>query len=828
MKKWSYILLALFALVQTACVKEEENFSREGIILNLFLEDPETKTEQRNGDNTLNENAFGDTIDIFFYNETTGVVTKKALAQTRVGTLVQIQTNYTDVVSIFGTDAANATCGLFVVANFTGTYNGIDNGTVRISDIKNSLLPAINWETLPQPSFVMTGEVQAKLGNAKGSTPVSVNVGMKRVAAKVTFDMTVSDSTSEGGNSWTPDTQHMTVYMVYAMRKATLAAEPVPMPATEGATYTVGGSAATIVYKQYTDKELYDTGTTRSRVRGEGASATTVNCEVYSTALGNAERPFYTYPSSWEMGSSMEPYLKLIIPWTYGNTTRKYYYKIPFPGNSLERNHWYKISIDVQILGTEQADPPSIGVTYAIADWSGLIDTTDDPEDISSTTIPAAVIVTRYLTVPTTEYVLYNEETLLIPIQSSHDVEIIGFTVDSNAYKDSHQNSDANYIGDNPSVYNPFTSTTNSNITAVRPDYSAETVSRVSHSFTSNTTTDTDGWRLIVNGRESISFTHPLNRDLTSNTYDVAPYTIRFRVRHQGDASGYYSDIIIEQRPPIIIRPYANSGDTQNYGWVYVNKGHANGDNNNNGDGSFTSNTARTAGGNTWRFYLGTAGTNLSNSGNANKNMFVIETSVLPSSVNYVLGDPRSRTVDNLIDNNYEWRQSAPAVGGGNRRLTYYYPAGDANYDEFIAPKIRFASSFAATQKVTYADAKRRCASYQEDGHPAGRWRLPTVAEITYIATLNADKKIVRLLGNTNTNQGQTTDYWCNNGFMTVYNGTGNLPKPVHGTNYSSSDTKSVRCVYDDWYWENTVYETVTKNQFTWGDQLRSDVRISN
>ena len=334
---------------------------------------------------------------------------------------------------------------------------------------------------------------------------------------------------------------------------------------------------------------------------------------------------------------------------------------------------------------------------------------------------------------------------------------------------------------------------------------------------------------LSIGGRKPIKFSHPLNRDLSSDSYDVAPYTIRFRVRHEGDASGYYSDITIEQRPSIIIRPEANSGGKANYGNVYVNSAHANGTNTNNADGSYTSDTQQTAGGNTWRFYLGTAGTNLSNSGNANTNMFVIETSVLPSSGNladYVLGDPRSRDIDTL-KGNYEWRKEGASVQGETRRLRYYYPAGDESYDNFIAPKIRFASSFAATMKMTYDDAKRRCASYQEDGYPAGRWRLPTVAEITYVATLNADRKIVRLLGNTNTNNGQTSDYWCNSGYMTVYNGSGDLPKPVRGTG-ANTGTKSVRCVYDEWYWEETSHATVGKTTFTWGDQPRSEVTMAN
>lgn len=823
-------ILALAMLAFAGCVPDVPD-QEEGIVLNLFVVDPETRATKP-GIDSYNENAIAERLDLFFYNESTLQITKEVLGALRVGAQIKLQTNPNDLERIFGTQGYGAKCGLFVVSNFTGTYQGAA-GARTLTDVKTSLLPAPSWETLPQESFVMTGEKQIELHNVNGATPVYEEIGLSRIAAKVTFDLTVADSAAEeqgGASNWIPSKTNMSVYMVYPMRKAFLNAEPEPMPLTKDVTY---GSNGTVVYEQYIDKVLFDTGETRVRPRPSG----NVNAPVYTTLdtlqtspnYGKV-KPFYTYPMTWETGSAMEPYMKLIIPWTYGNVTRKYYYKIPFHGNEILRNHWYHISIDVQILGTEQAEPPEVTIKYAIADWGGAIEEVDEENITTVTSVPATVITARYLNIPTTEYVLFNEDNLIIPIMSSHDVEIVGFTVNSNAYKDSHQ-VDANFIGSNPRIYNPFTTTENASVIAVRPDYSSAEPTAVSHSFTATTTNaaDAQGWKLKIIGRDSITFSHPLNRDLSSNSYDVAPYTIRFRVRHEGDASGYFTDVTIEQRPSIIIKPYLNSGGKSNYGNVYVNGGHANGANNNNADGTYTSDTQRTVG-NPWRFYLGTAGTNLSNSGNANENMFVIETSVLPSSgnlSNYVLGDPRSRTVDNLLNNNYEWRKQAASVSGGNRRLTNYYPAGDEAYDNFIAPKIRFASSFGATMKVTYADAKRRCASYQEDGYPAGRWRLPTVAEITYVATLNADGKIVRLLGNTNTNQGATSDYWCNSGFMTVYNGN-STQKPVRGTNYSDTDTKSIRCVYDEWYWEGTTHATVTKTTFTWGDEPRDQVTMAH
>ena len=120
---------------------------------------------------------------------------------------------------------------------------------------------------------------------------------------------------------------------------------------------------------------------------------------------------------------------------------------------------------------------------------------------------------------------------------------------------------------------------------------------------------------------------------------------------------------------------------------------------------------------------------------------------------------------------------------------------------------------------MTFENAQRRCSSYQEDGYPAGRWRLPTVAEITYMAQLTKDNLIPRLLGG---DDASDTDYWSNNGYVTVPGGSSSSQLT---SNTGKTGNKYVRCVYDEWYWENTTYETVTKTAFTWGDQPRADVR---
>ena len=807
------IIFGLALLAFAGCVPEGPEYI-DGIVLNLIVSDSETR-ETKPGEDVLNENVLSSTVDLFFYNEATELVTKKVLGARRNGTMVQLQTNPTDIENIFsGATGAGAHCGLFVVANFsttsggTGTYAGTDS----LAQIKRSLLPAPTWESpdtynetdywnYVQSNFVMTGEMQLTLGNYQGSTPVYANVGLARVAAKVTFSVTVADNAvGDEDNQWTPDKNNMSVYMVYPMRKAYLGAEPQPMPATASVTY---GSGETVVYSQYHDFALSATGDSLSRNRVMNNATVSVKVPVYTTIdslvnIGQV-KPFYSYPMTWETGSSMEPYLKLIIPWTYGNTTRKYYYKIPFHGNELLRNHWYHISIDVQILGTEQADPPEVVIHYAIAPWSGAIEQVTQENITSVTSVPATVITARYLNVPTTEYVMYNEDTITIPIQSSHDVEVVGFTVASGAYTTAHD-IESNYVGTNPRIYNPFTTTLNSSdqIVAARPDYSSATPSAVSHAFTYNQQADAQGWSVIVNGRESVTLTHAMNRNMSSSDYDVAPYTIRMRFRHEGEgASLYFTDVTIEQRPSIIIKPERNSdngtvttgnyaGHTDNDGYVFEN-------------GSQPSKQTKRS--------------------NTNFNMYVIETSILPTDgilANYMLGDPRSQTTESIANT-----VTATHVKGGSTTLQNYYPAGTStDYDYFVAPKFRIASSFGASSSMDRTAGIKRCATYQEDGYPAGRWRLPTVAEITYMARLTKDGLIPRLLGQ---DSGGSTDYWCNSGYVTVPDGTSSAD-PTSSTGTTGS--RYVRCVYDEWYWEDTTYEKAPdKTVFTWGDQLRSEVR---
>ena len=109
--------------------------------------------------------------------------------------------------------------------------------------------------------------------------------------------------------------------------------------------------------------------------------------------------------------------------------------------------------------------------------------------------------------------------------------------------------------------------------------------------------------------------------------------------------------------------------------------------------------------------------------------------------------------------------------------------------------------------------ARKRCATYQEQGCPAGRWRIPTYAELKFIVWLGQTGKIPRLF-----NDGGT--YWTAQGLYTI--------KADGSLEASSSTSSYVRPIYDEWYWEKEGNYLLKPNadggyDFTWGDMPKGN-----
>jgi len=859
MKKYTLLLWAIAVVLLTSCSHDltPELGQGEGIVLNLVPSgmDVLTKTTpnsdpERQGDydGEFNENVLGSSVDIFFFRngagfDTPSVYNKRHSVSQRG--LVQLPISPAEITTIFGSNIQGTHAKVLVVANFSG--EAIDHSRhYTVNELRAMELATADFKTqFPQESFVMISDnnntenpsplVDVILANPTSATPASATVRMKRVAAKVTFRLTVADEitvvnvkrdqsgavTGRTLETWTPQKSSITAYMQYAIKTGTLGGTPQSAPATVPLGTVPDNLPSIFAYSQ---RPMVATTDQINRTRrpvtgldnqdppqpiyGDPVTSPFTVYEVASDKTSNPPTagPFYTYPVTWTAGAAGEPFIKLIIPWKNGNNIKYYYYKVPFKKAPLESNHWYEMTIDVQILGGEDTDPVPLDATYKVVDW------------VPGATATATVESARYLSVPKTEWIMYNTDELTIPITSSHDVQILGYNVKSSgtssgnafAAADKYTNGQpraAAWIGSDPSIYNPFTntlitnnvttSTTVGTVYATRPNYSANNPAP----YNINTAAS---WFAVEDvTRDHIVLRHALNNNTTETSYDVAPYYIRIRVRHKDDPDNYYRDIIIEQRPAIVIEPNMNSdGTTDNHhGYVWY-------------DNSYNSTTE-------WKQRSSITGDN-----NKNPNMYVITTSVLPSTTSYVIGDPRSLTAirDNQLVNNWS-STSATYVGGGSHRLNNYYKTDDSGVSDMtIAPSFRVASSHGKSSDMSYSDALRRCASYQEDGRPAGRWRLPTRAEVEYITKLSHDSKIPELF--TFASSSFDRGYWCANGKIDGVNG---VP-----TYYSGTDgDRWVRCVYDEWFWENTTMvvngttksiATVPNNAFQWGDVPISDI----
>ena len=140
------------------------------------------------------------------------------------------------------------------------------------------------------------------------------------------------------------------------------------------------------------------------------------------------------------------------------------------------------------------------------------------------------------------------------------------------------------------------------------------------------------------------------------------------------------------------------------------------------------------------------------------------------------------------------------------KTLDEYRPT-KTDREDYLSPKFRISSAYGqlGDNLLTYAQAKKRCAAYQEDGYPAGRWRLATAAELQYIAMLCANGGLPKsLFGN------ESYGYWS----ATVPYILNSSDGTVKATNGSSA---WLRCVYDDWYWGQDQLTDRTK--YMWGDE---------
>ncbi len=700
------------------------------------------------------------------------------------------------------------TCRAYVVANLPEGSAIPAESERTINNLKDIAVEADFATYDPQPSFVMDGGNTLTL-TGDIATPsqceVTGNVDLQRAASKIRLGVKVAESVTANGETWEPQIENgMNVLITNGVRKAKVTPDAKP-----------GSGIADPYYSTATNAE---DETHRGRTltdKGEGVE--------YRYQL---DESFYSYPNSWSGNDETMTYMVLTVPFKKvgAETYRTCYYTVPVVrDNAIVRNVSYMVNINIEILGSFNPDVPLVleDLSYKAIDWS-------------QESMNVNIQDYRYLVLDQTEYVVNNLSEISIPFYSSHEtvVKSVSFkyylynTSAAGLVKEVSVSKEQNEASENgKGIYQTDVDNT------INSQTNARTLT-FTHELKEMTAYNSGGRVLQLSGSGT---TYPSESTINSNIAAIARYALtdvdaysRFDIEitivhkdlENNASTPFQRTIKITQYPAMYIEADENKfitnhyNDSEPYGVAAYANVYINGNNGADGSGSMRPS--------------GLSG------GNRNPNMYIINVTRL-SSNRYRIGDPRVTTVDNLIDNSSDWGETswteAPALfGTSQRRLMYYYPTDTSDAMKMtIAPKFRVASSYGVSPTMDKETAQRRCASYQEQGYPAGRWRLPTYAEMEYIITLSNNNRIPVLFSS-------SSRYWNASGSSRATITNGALSNP-------GNNDANVRCVYDEWYWESiepkmpssgtsscemrtgwNQYTTFTIDpyyKFTWGDKQR-------
>lgn len=803
MKKFRFDILSVAAALvlasAPACSLKEDIHAEEegeGIVLRFFSDENLVVTKAttpKDGVEALNENVLS-SVEYFLYsnaNKEGDAVLHGYLTNVRQNAPVSIPMT-SDIVN-YTLCPQNATnFWVYAIANHPRivasgdpeNLSGTDYAT--LAELTRDLeFDGENVKT-PQTNFLMStdGPFEVTQVKRRNTIVATANIGLKRVAAKITVSVRVvprveiRNTVVISGNEdtrteiWTPRLNEAYVQLVNGAKNGRVSGEPVDSPELYS-------------YQQFTfdttTGESYSYDTYTKKVDEDGNEILDANGLVQYTKETKtgifypAEAPFYTYPEQWMYGSEEEPYLKIAIPWDraagrsdggtdFGTLSKIYYYRVYCPATAIDisnaefvRNNWYKVILNIGILGSEMdGGEMIINGQYYVVDWQEReTGSGGEGTGINDSDKEAEIKGARYLFLNEQNFTMYNLDDLMIPYTTSDPCEIVDFK-------------------------------------AVKYDFSGDSKQEVTTS--SMATWNMDVSLVTTTTGAHIQFNHPLNNDTSTDDYDVSPYYITFTIRHKDDIS-YAKQVTIEQRPAIVIDSQLNTDgyNDNRHGYVFIN-------------------AVNSTSGDAW-----SRNSTLGGENNANPNMYLISTSVLSDS-DMLIGDPRTTVAytDNDLYSGWSSASTRFIDGTSGHRLTNYYPTEtDEAFKDVIAPVFRVASSYGKSQSMSYDNARRRCASYQEDGYPAGRWRLPTMAEVLYITTLSQKGMIPELFTFSST-AALDASYWCASGKI---DGVYGVPTYFSGTD----GNRWIRCVYDEWYWSGMEYnnedaERVNISTFTWGD----------
>jgi len=804
-----YIVIFAAALLTAACTRENAMDSPEkgDLTIRVSLDGLVTKTAGVGAENTV------DRLDFLVFNESGTQLYKQ-----RVNAPTLESEGYYELsgvsVSAVGGSSALATNKVLVIANYPGDF-----GSESLSEVQALTLEADNGATnaaslgkfiyrtegttfengrasvLDTPSFVMTTDV----GSFKSSGDAVVSsLDLKRLAAKVAVAVeypeqptdpssTTPPITTDNGDgthtAWSPMTgANVRVYLDNGAREVSL-----------------GGPVANPAYFRYADSHPY-TNTF----------------------------DFYTYPIDWTTtGSGRAPFVKIIQPWRYvryddsGSSTVileenvvELYYKVVFPGlTALESNTLYNVSVKLDVLGGEAENPVPLTATgLTILGWG----TVNDAE--AGGMEPIEITDAKYMIPMTHSITTENGEGVTIDFKASGDITV---TVQE-IYKEVYTNNGTatKYLFNSDPSYAPNYKTDDAKL---KDSFSGISTAsgHVGEVLTPYSSTDKYWFEIEQPDPSShegkIILRHELVSTFGANEFAARPYTYKLNL-HLNDANDVPDQtVVITQYPPIVVEGKKSTGwvvvnnNTADFGGIY--RAH------NSSDAAISNvypETRRkgTNGSSSATTYVGYINTYMYlNPDNSNTCRYLLIVSVAPKSGLYIL-DPRidlSSIVyatdqydacnglygimhmhyDGSVDKWKARQYGSPLLADNTdqEKILKYRPTIKAHNNGYIAPEFMVNSSYGRNNTMNYREAVLRCAAYQEDGYPAGRWRLPTEEEIKYCMDLQSAGAIPEVFSSSGTGYWASSAWYYANGEWT--DNTGNLGNNVAYT----------RCVYDTWYW---------------------------
>lgn len=811
MRRLSYILLPV--LLFAACNKENQEPGQpewDGPVIELSLAcvNPSDPTKAGSSGTEEGENPYHENdikwVDFYFYPD--GKTTEQASYHIRKVSgkryndvfRLELTTNQVNYL-IFPVHDNITAATVFAIANAPLKDNASSESSVItvLDDLDDTSLSNILSQVVSadfakpvaegghlnhrQDQLVMSGQTILTLAGRSQKVVSQGTVQLIRYASKITVGIKTEKEVEVDTEVWTPRLWSMQLYLENGVSRVALSGNPA---GTSG-----GVTLADDIYFGYSENRMqfFDENKVQYFDR---------DGDFYNTF------PMYTYPVHWEPGEEKEPYLKLVMTWDRKSGGQKeFYYKILIPQdrrggeflNSFVRNNWYHYDIEVGVLGADtDEEAVTLPANLYIVDWQ-----------VKEVVVNKANIGNaRYLSVEDTEFTMYNQDFLSIRYTTSNPVEIKNIHVTRPYYgEDRTLGYNDRFKADVKKVDHSADPTYDD----IYPDGSYY----LDYSKTQREALDPDGkdWLQVNTEKGVIEYKHILENTMTkTNMFDYSPYTITFEVGHADNTQAWMNEydkkVKIVQNPAIYIDATPNPDDivdkgnnstTAHHGYVYINN-----------ELDWYTQEKYWANGypasELWRVIAYNGG---------GTDMYRVNATVLGTDSGYVIGDPRSNTVNNIRE-----YAKAPAIEGGSRTLTWYYPTDEsARTANMIAPSFRISTKLSGSARgteISREQATYRCPAFQENGFPAGRWRLPTMAEIQFVAQLSANDVFEVQFDRY---------YWSANGMVYVDKGSGTVrPETSHTTAF-------IRCVYDSWYWGDDRVLNPEDNDmpsiFKWGDAVR-------